>query len=77
MELLKDPLIVVRGEELVARELLRARAPASGSGTTSISRPKSDGGRSCSIQQLLTGTDSRVVYYPPCSRVAYLPSNQD
>ena len=31
----------------------RARAPASGSGTSSISRPKSDRGRSCSIQQQL------------------------
>ena len=29
------------------------------------------------IPEVLTGTDSRVVYYPPCSRAAYLPSNQD
>ena len=55
MELLKDPLIVVRGGELVARELVaREHQPAARrSGTSSISRPKSDRGRSCSTQQQL------------------------
>ena len=62
MELLKDPLIVVRGGELVA-------PPASGSGTSSISRPKSDRGRSCSIQQHLRlfRMDTMDVDCHPCA----------
>ena len=47
----------------------RARAPASGPGTGSISRPKSDGGRSCSIQQQLRlfRMDSMDVDCHPCA----------
>eukprot|EP00964_Phaeocystis_antarctica_P051510 scaffold30056_cov40-Phaeocystis_antarctica.AAC.1 len=53
MELLKDPLIVVTGEELVARELVAREHQPAARGTSSISRPKSDRGRNCSIQQQL------------------------
>ena len=69
MELLKDPLIVVRSEELVARELVAREHAASGSGTSSISRPKSDGRRSCSIQQQLRlfRMDSMDVDCHPCA----------
>ena len=47
----------------------RARAPASGSGTSSISRPKSDRGRSCSIQQHLRlfRMDTMDVDCHPCA----------
>ena len=47
----------------------RARAPASGSGTSSISRPKSDRGRSCSIQQQLRlfRMDTMDVDCHPCA----------
>ena len=69
MELLKDPLIVVTGEELVARELVAREHQPSGSGTSSISRPKSDRGRSCSIQQQLRlfRMDTMDVDCHPCA----------
>ena len=47
----------------------RAQAPASGSGTSSISRPKSDRGQSCSIQQQLRlfRMDTMDVDCHPCA----------
>ena len=71
MELLKDPLIVVTGGELVARELVaREHQPAAWSlddGSTSL--PGSDRGRSCSTQQHLRlfRMDTMDVDCHPCA----------
>ena len=69
MELLKAPLIVVRGGELVARELVAREHQPAAPGTGSISRPKSDRGRSCSTQQQLRlfRMDTMDVDCHPCA----------
>ena len=69
MELLKGPLIVVRGEELVARELVAREHQPAARGRAASADQNRTAGASCSIQQQLRlfRMDSMDVDCHPCA----------
>ena len=70
MELPKDPVIVVGGGELVARELAAREHHPAAETTAAPSRSRSDRGRTWSTRQLLrvTKMDGVDVHRHPCAR---------
>ena len=70
MELPKDPVIVVGGGELVARELAAREHHPAAETTAAPSRSRSDRGRTWSTKQLLrvTKMDGIDVHRHPCAR---------